>query len=77
MAERNISENSLDSKWQSKTQSTNEDKITGLQARPYNYNCQLDQYNVKLCGLVFDAIGVPDFFVQCEHRKNSQTDVLQ
>ncbi|CAD8112192.1 unnamed protein product [Paramecium primaurelia] len=74
MAEQITCENSIYSKQQTYRK---ENKIKDVLIRPYNYNCQLDQYNVKLCGLVFDAIGVPDFFVQNEDVQNTSTDVFQ
>ncbi|CAD8209135.1 unnamed protein product [Paramecium pentaurelia] len=74
MAEQLTCENSIYSKQQ---RYTKEDKKKDVIIRPYNYDCQQDQYNVKLCGLVFDAIGVPDFFVQNQDDQNTQTDVFQ
>ncbi|CAD8213502.1 unnamed protein product [Paramecium octaurelia] len=44
--------------------------------KPYNYNCQLDQYNVKLCGVVFDAIGEPDFIMNNDNLE-SEIDTIE
>ncbi|CAD8208783.1 unnamed protein product [Paramecium pentaurelia] len=79
MAERNISQNSIDSdKLKFDINARNSQEVTKEYGsiRPYNYNCQLDQYNVKLCGVVFDAIGQPDFFLKNDNLE-TKIDTLE
>ncbi|CAK68223.1 unnamed protein product (macronuclear) [Paramecium tetraurelia] len=67
MAERNIYLSPFDSekpKLSAQTQSLEDVTKEYGPIKPYNYNCQLDQYNVKLCGVIFDAIGGPDFILR-------------
>ncbi|CAD8125828.1 unnamed protein product [Paramecium sonneborni] len=53
-----------------------EDQIKKGSITPFNFKCQQDQYNVKLCGIVFDAIGAPDFF-QFNNVQNNLIDISE
>ncbi|CAD8126321.1 unnamed protein product [Paramecium sonneborni] len=79
MEELQLSLESIDSNKKqndAQTPSTKEDKRKKGLIKQYDYNSQLDQYNVKLCGVVFDAIGAPDFFIQNDVL-NNQFDISE